>query len=53
MKRSHRRWHHLIWALLLPALVVLLVSTSRVRRDPAVNAVLLPALANSPAEGGH
>ncbi len=52
MKRSHRRWHRLIWALLLPGLIVLLVSASRDRPGPAVNAVLPPALANSAAEGG-
>ena len=53
MTRTHRRWHRLIWALLLPGLVALLLSTLRVRNDPAVDAVLPPALAGSPLEGGQ
>ena len=51
MTRNHRRWHRLIWALLLPGLVALLLSTLRVRNDPAVDAVLPPALASSLLEG--
>jgi hypothetical protein len=53
MKRIHRRWHRLIWALLLPGLVVLLLLTEPVPGDPPADAVLPPALASSPLEGGH
>ena len=53
MKRIHRRWHRLIWALLLPGLVVLLVLTEPVRGDPTVDAVLPPELAGSPVEGSR
>ena len=53
MKRIHRRWHRLIWALLLPGLVVLLVLTEPVRGDSAVTTVLPPALASSLVEGSR
>ena len=53
MKRIHRQWHRVIWALLLPGLVVFLLSTDRVLGDAASAAVLPPALANSPVEGSR
>ena len=53
MKRIHRRWHRLIWALLLPGMVVLLLLTEPVRSDPAADAVLPPALGVSSVESSR
>lgn len=53
MTRVHRRWHRLIWALLLPGLVVLLLLALWVRGDQATDGVLPPALAGSPPESSR
>ena len=53
MKRIHRRWHRLIWALLLPGVALLLLSADRVRGDPVAGAVLPTALINAPVEGSR
>jgi hypothetical protein len=47
MKRQHRRWHRLIWCLMLPVLAAMLLLGIWLKPVPLVNTSLPAALQNA------
>jgi hypothetical protein len=50
MKRQHRRWHRVIWCLLLPTLVAVVTLGFWLKPPALVNPALPPALENAVIE---
>lgn len=52
MKRSHRRWHRLAWAVLTPTVLLVLAAAWMLRAAEPVNTTLPAALVATPAAQG-